>query len=119
MRHFYLDPAVKDNGGTERVPLIGEVDQTQIDAWKAAHPLGIYKVVSESGHVSYFKNPSRHDVNAALAANKNILDPFEQLAGQTWLGGSAEMKTNDTMFLGVMNAIKDKMDGQRAALVNL
>ena len=117
------DHNAKDGGGkapkAERLPFIGEATEQQIEAWKKEHKLGIYQVVSENGHVSYFKNPSRHDVNAALSSNKSVLDPIEELVRSTCIGGSKEMLENDTILLGVMNAVKSKIDGMQATLVNL
>ena len=121
MRHLILDHAAKEHGGkaTERVRLIGEVSEEQIANWKSANKLGIYNVVSENGHVAYFKNPTIHEVNAALNNNKNSLDPIQEFLKITFLGGSNEMLNNDTMLLGAMNAAKVKIDGMRATLVNL
>ena len=119
-RHFLFGPEAGENtGGEQRVPFIGEVDEKQIADWKKLSPLGIYQVVSESGHVGYFRNPNRNEVNCALQKTKQPLDPIIELANLTVLGGSKELLSNDTMFLGILNEIKGKLDGQRAVLVDL
>lgn len=119
-RYFLFGPdATENTGGEQKVLLVGEVDAKQIGEWKAKYPLGIYQVVSESGHVVYFRNPNRNEVNCALQKMKQPLDPIIELASLTVLGGSTEAQTNDTMFLGILNKIKEKLDGQRAVLVDL
>jgi hypothetical protein len=73
------------------------------------------------GHVGYFKNPGRDEVNSALSqADKDTpLDMFAELANSTFLGGSDQILKDEPMFIGLANAIKVKLDGKKAVLVNL
>ncbi len=100
--------------------LIGQVDATQIEAWKKSHANGIYGV-NVDGHIGYFREPNRQDMNCAMSkADKDAaLDMFEDLASSTFIGGSNDIITNDQMFYGVVQRLKEKMDGKKATLVNL
>ena len=119
-RFFRSPDEQSENGGDiPAAPLIGEVSAEQIAAWKSKYPLGIYKVVNQLGHVGYFKNPNRNEVNCALVMNDQPLAPIQELANLTYLGGSDELLKDDTMTLGVYNAIKGKLNGLMTELVNL
>lgn len=100
--------------------LIGQADQAQIDAWKAAYKLGIYALVG-GGHIGYFKCGNRHDVNQSMAkADTNAaLDMYQVYAEATHIGGSTEILTNDKLFKGVAQAIRKDMEGEKFELVNL
>jgi hypothetical protein len=100
--------------------LIGQATDEQVKEWKVKHKYGIYAVTIE-GHIGYFKNPDRHEINCALskADKDNALAVFEMLAGVTFLGGSEELLKDDQMFIGLSNEIKVKLDGKKASLVNL
>lgn len=100
--------------------LIGQATDEQVQEWKARHKYGIYAVTID-GHIGYFKNPNRQEINCALskADKENALAVFEMLASVTFLGGSNELLTDDQMFIGLSNEIKSKLDGKKASLVNL
>ncbi len=117
-RHFLF--AAIDNKPGGKAPLIGQATPEEITAWKKEHPGGIY-AIEVSGHVVYFKNPDRHEMNSALSkAEKDAaLDMFEELATITKLGGSDEPLKDDQMFFGLIQEIRTKMDGLKAKLVNL
>lgn len=119
-KYFLYSPGTGGEGNGGGGGLIGQATAEQIAEWKAKHPLGIYAIVV-GGHVAYFKNPNRHEVNCAMAkADKDkALALFEELCSVTFIGGSEETLKNDSMFLGLCQEIKVKLDGQQAALVNL
>jgi hypothetical protein len=100
--------------------LIGQVSDTQITEWKAKFKYGIY-AIEVDGHVGYFKNPGRHELNCAMSkADKDkALAIFEELANVTFIGGSEEILKEDQMFIGVAQELKEKLDGKKATLVNL
>lgn len=99
---------------------IGTVSEGQIREWKAENKYGIYSIEVD-GHVAYFKNPGRHELNCAMskADNERALDMYEELASLTFLGGSEEVLRDDQMFIGVCQELKVKLEGKRAVLVNL
>lgn len=98
----------------------GQVSLSQIDEWKQKYPYGIY-AVEVDGHVAYFKNPGRHELNCALtkADKEKALAVFEELANITYIGGSEEVLKDDQMFIGICLELKVKLDGKKARLVNL
>ena len=100
--------------------LIGQATESRIAEWKAKHKYGIY-AIEVDGHVGYFKNPGRNELNCALskADRDKALDVFEELANITFIGGSEEILKDDQMFIGVSQELKAKLDGKKAKLVNL
>jgi hypothetical protein len=99
---------------------IGYADEAAVVRMKQENPGGVF-YIETNGHVAYFREPTRHDVNAALA----IADPERPLAvaekfGQLlFLQGSKEVLTQDAMFLGASIALRQKMNGVTAYLGNL
>jgi len=105
---------------TETTELKGQASSTQIEEWKQKYQYGIY-AVEVDGHVAYFKNPGRHELNCALtkADKERALAVFEELASITYIGGSEDVLKDDQMFIGVCQELKVKLDGKKARLVNL
>ncbi len=122
-QHFLFNTGEKDNTGGKQpeaeIAWTGKVSEDQIAKWKKEYPLGIFYVATEEGHIAYFKNPTRNDVNCALRKTAQPLDRLEELFDLTFIGGSDEIKKNDTMLMGVCNKLQTKMDGSMAVLVNL
>jgi len=104
----------------EQILLSGQATDAQIAEWKAKYKYGIYAVEVE-GHVGYFKNPGRNELNCAMskADRDKALNIFEELASITFIGGSKEILEDDQMFIGVSQELKIKLDGKKAKLVNL
>ena len=100
--------------------LTGQASAEQINEWKRKHKTGIYSV-EVAGHIGYFKNPGRHELNCAMskADRERALDIYEELAAVTFIGGSEEILKDDQMFIGVSQELKVKLDGKKAKLVNL
>ena len=100
--------------------MIGQATADQVAAWKKSHKLGIYGVVT-NGHIAYFRKPTRHDVNAALAeaSNEKPLNVGEKFAELTFIGGSDAVLTDDALFLSAVKAIRSQMEGKEAEQVNL
>jgi hypothetical protein len=105
---------------TEQTTLTGQASEEQIAAWKTKHKDGIYAITCGE-HVAYFKNPGRAELNCAMskADKERMLDVYEELANLTWIGGSEALLTDDQMFVGACQILKEKLDGKRAILVNL
>jgi hypothetical protein len=106
--------------GTENTQLTGQQPDEQIQKWKQQNKQGIYSIEAD-GHVAYFKNPNRHEMNCTMskATLDAALDMYEELARLTFLGGSEELLNDDQMFFGLVQQIKVKMEGKKAILVNL
>lgn len=105
------------NGTTQ---ITGLATDAQLKEWKAKYKYGIY-AVEVDGHIAYFKNPDRHDLNCAMrkADRDKALDVFEELAAITFIGGSDEVLKDDQMFIGLSQELKVKLEGKKAQLVNL
>ena len=103
-----------------KIELVGQVNDEQISIWKQKYRLGIYSVEVD-GHIGYFKNPGRNELNCAMskADREKALNIFEELAGITFIGGSEELIKDDQMFIGVSQELKVKLEGKKARLVNL
>ena len=104
----------------QTLPLNGQATEAQIAEWKAKHKCGIYALEAD-GHIAYFKNPGRHELNCAMSKSdkERTLDVYEELAELTFLGGSEEMLRDDQMFIGICHELRAKLDGKKATLVNL
>ncbi len=100
--------------------LTGQQTDEQVNTWKQQYKQGIY-AIEVDGHVGYFKNPNRNEMNCALskASSGLALDMYEELARLTFLGGSEEVINDDQKFFGLVQQIRSKMDGKKAKLVNL
>lgn len=105
---------------TSKSPLRGQVSESQIAEWKAKCKYGIYSIEVE-GHIAYFKNPGRNELNCAMskADKERTLAVFEEFANVTFLGGSEEILTDDQMFIGASQELREKLEGKKATLVNL
>lgn len=108
------------SGGGVKALLVGEATAEEIAAWKVAYKGKVY-ALQVDGHIAYFKNPNRTDMNIAMskATMDSPLDMYETLAKLTKIGGSEEVLTDDDMFYGITQQLKAKMDGKKAVLVNL
>ncbi|MES2701866.1 MAG: hypothetical protein V4649_04460 [Bacteroidota bacterium] len=100
--------------------LKGQASAAQIADWKARHKCGVY-AIEVDGHIGYFKNPGRAELNCALSkADRDMaLAVFEELASVTFIGGSEEILSDDQMFIGISQELKTKLEGKKAVLVNL
>ncbi len=100
--------------------LTGQAPAEQIAEWKARFKYGIY-AVEVDGHIAYFKNPGRDEINYAMskADSDRVLAVFEELANVTFIGGSRDVLEDDQKFIGASQELRVKLDGKRAKLVNL
>jgi hypothetical protein len=99
---------------------IGYADDAAVSRMKQENPGGVF-FIETNGHIAYFREPTRHDVNAALA----VSDPERPLAvaekfGQLlFLQGSKAVLAQDALFLGASIALRQKMNGVTAYMGNL
>ncbi|PQJ12126.1 hypothetical protein CJD36_010090 [Flavipsychrobacter stenotrophus] len=120
MQQKYYAPQGESTGGKPSIVLTGEVSEQQVAEWKAKYKYGIY-ALEVDGHIGYFKNPGRNELNCAMskADRDKALDVFEELATLTFIGGSEELLKDDQMFIGISQELKVKLEGKKARLVNL
>ena len=100
--------------------LTGQATEAQISEWRSKYKYGVY-AIEVDGHVGYFKNPDRNELNCAMskADSEKALAIYEELASLTFIGGSETVLEDDQMFIGVCQEMKVKLDGKKARLVNL
>ena len=120
MQQKYFTAHTEATGGKQTTQLTGEATTTQIAEWKAKYKYGIY-ALEVDGHIAYFKNPGRNELNCAMskADRDKALDIFEELTNLTFIGGSEDVLKDDQMFIGISQEMKIKLEGKKAKLVNL
>src|SRR5690606_23736471 len=99
---------------------IGQATKEQIADWKKNNPKGVY-AVEVGGHIGYFRNPTRQDINMAASQldADNPIDYFETIMRDTQIGGSNALVEDDELYLGALNQVRKKIEGKKARLVNL
>jgi hypothetical protein len=96
----------------------GEVNQEQIDAWKKQH--GEVKALIIDGHIGYLKKPDRKTIGyASTVGSKDPIKFNEIILNNCWLGGSEDIKTDDSLFLSAGQVLADLIQVKEAELVNL
>ncbi|MPL87579.1 hypothetical protein SDC9_33580 [bioreactor metagenome] len=96
----------------------GEVNQEQIDAWKKQH--GEVKALIIDGHIGYLKKPDRKTLGyASTVGSKDPIKFNEIILSNCWLGGSEDIKTDDSLFLSAGQVLADLIQVKEAELVNL
>lgn len=74
----------------------------QIAEWKKQH-VYVYALKSQNADkIAYLRKPTRQELSYASTAGAN--DPLkfnDSILKSCWLGGDEEIKTNDTLFLGI------------------
>lgn len=100
--------------------LIGLADAALIEKMKKENPAGVFFIES-NGHIAYFREPTRHDMNTALAQadNEKPLAVPEKFGDLLFIGGSKVVLTNDLMFAGAVPKLRIKLNGIPALLGNL
>lgn len=98
--------------------LIGEVDQTQIDAWKKLH--GKVYTYKCDGRICYLKPVGRDAYS--LATSKISTSPAkynETIIEQCWLGGDDTLRTQDNYYFGLKDITDELMDKKAGELGEL
>lgn len=122
----------------EKAKLIGEVDQAQIDKWKADPKcLGIVGIIV-GGHIAYVKRPDRNIVSYALSQMSFAMTPSnnsleqakiemslgkmykqgEAVLSNCWLGGSEEIRTDNKLWTGACMKAGELIEYEEAELKN-
>lgn len=99
--------------------LIGQLSTDKIAELKELNKR-IY-AVEVGGHVAYFREPTRKDINASASQldQDSPMDYFETIMRDTIIGGSDAVITDDALYLGALNQVRKKIEGEKAVLVNL
>ena len=94
---------------------MAEVTKEQIESWKKKH--GDVFEVKVDGRTAYLKKPDRKVLGAASVLGKD--DPMkynETLLENCWLGGDEEIKTDDSLFLGVSSVLAEIIEIKKAEI---
>lgn len=94
---------------------MAEVTKEQIESWKKKH--GDVFEVNVDGKTAYLKKPDRKVLGAASVLGKD--DPMkynEILLENCWLGGDEEIKTDDSLFLGVSSVLAEIIEIKKAEI---
>ncbi|MFU8843484.1 MAG: hypothetical protein ACNA7V_06705 [Bacteroidales bacterium] len=98
--------------------LTGEASPEQIELWKKKHR-DIFRLVVD-GHVGYFKKPDRKTLSyATVAGAKDPIKFNEVLMNNCWVGGSEEIKTDDSLFFSASGKLAELIEIKEAELVKL
>jgi hypothetical protein len=96
-----------------------KVTQTQIDAWKKKHG-DIFKIAFEDGKEVFIKKPDRKTLSYAMTkAQTNPLGFAEVILNNCFLGGDADVKTDDDYFLGASAQLEQVMEVKSAEIKKL
>jgi hypothetical protein len=94
-----------------------KIDQAQIDAWKKLYD-NVFKL-SVGGKVCFVRSVDRKIMSYVSQLAKDPIKYNEALLESCWLGGDTEIKTNDSLFISVMDKLADLMDFQESELEKL
>ena len=83
--------------------LVGQVDQEQINKWKAVHK-DVYAVTVD-GSICYLKKPNRATMSHMATLASNPIRANEVLLNDTWLAGDESIKEDDDKFFGVTSQV--------------
>ncbi|MCD8030078.1 MAG: hypothetical protein LUF04_10385 [Bacteroides sp.] len=92
--------------------------EQKISEWKEKY--GEVFQVEVDGHVAYLRKPTRKALGAAAVVGKS--DPMkynEILLTNCWLEGDEEIKTDDSLFLGVSAQLAELIEIKEATLKKL
>ena len=98
---------------------MAKVDQKQIDAWKKKHG-DIFKIDFEDGKEVFLKKPDRKVLSLSMTkAQTNPLGFAEVILNNCFLGGDADVKTDDDYFLGASAQLEKVMEVKSAEIKKL
>lgn len=104
---------------------IGQATAEQIAEWKTRSKDGSIAQITvrdRAGeeHVCYLRTPERREISAASVASR--VDPLkfgETLLRQCWMGGDAEIRTDDHLFLAAAGKATELVEVGEAELEKL
>ncbi|WP_165027096.1 hypothetical protein [Dysgonomonas sp. ZJ279] len=116
--------------------LIGEVDQAQIDKWKAdPKNKGVHGIVV-GGHIGYVRTPDLNVISYALrhtsfkmsmdggstdGVEMNMGDMYkkgEAVLVNCWIGGSEDIRSNNKLYVGACMSAGNLIEYETAELKN-
>jgi hypothetical protein len=103
----------------KKIIAVADCTPAQIEAWKKEHGK-VWAYTTEDGKTGYFKRPSRSTVDASSAlAQQHPIQSNELLAKDCFLGGDAEIISEDKYFYGLgvwLSGLIEKVQGELTEL---
>ncbi|MBO7441251.1 MAG: hypothetical protein J6U21_16385 [Bacteroidales bacterium] len=94
-----------------------EATEKQIADWKKKHG-EVYKVTVD-GKSCYLHKPDRKTLAYVSTAKDNPIRMSELMLNNCWIDGDEEIKTDDALFLGVVQQMGTLISIKQAELVKL
>lgn len=94
-----------------------EATEKQIADWKKKHG-EVYKVTVD-GKSCYLHKPDRKTLAYVSTAKDNPIRMSELMLNNCWIDGDEEIKTDDALFLGVIQQMGALISIKQAELVKL
>lgn len=102
----------------KKLKQIGAVAPEQIEAWKESYK-EIFAVTVDN-HIAYLKRPDRKSLSyASSIGTKDPIKFNEILLNNCWLGGSEDIKKDDSLFLSASSKLAELLEVKEAELVKL
>ncbi len=94
-----------------------EATEKQIADWKKKHG-EVYKITVD-GKSCYLHKPDRKTLAYVSTAKDNPIRMSELMLNNCWIDGDEEIKTDDALFLGVVQQMGALISIKQAELVKL
>jgi hypothetical protein len=95
-----------------------EINEKLIAELKAKHPGKELYLVTVEGKGCILRSPSRQDLSYASVV-KDPIKLNEVLLNQLWVAGDEEMKTDDSLFMGVCAKMEEVLKIKEAEIKKL
>lgn len=95
-----------------------EIPQSKIDEWKEQYDAVFRIGPTEQGFVAYARNATRQEISFC----STIKDPVrfnEALLNKCWLDGDEEIKSKDSIFMGLAGQIAQLMHSEEVKMEKL
>ena len=93
-----------------------EITQEQIKKWKEQHK-ELFQITVE-GKTCVLRTPNRQDLSYASVV-KDPIKMSETLLNRLWVDGDEEMKTDDSLFMAVVNKMDEVLKVKEAEVKKL
>lgn len=93
--------------------------EANIEDWKKKYKT-VHKLTIDD-KVAYLRNPDRKTLSLAMSriAKNDIMGGSEAILENCWLGGDAEIKTDDDLFMAAVGKVGDLIQVKEAELEKL
>ena len=97
----------------------GQVSPAQIALWRKKHGK-IWAIIVDGDKACYLRKPTRQEVSVALiVGQRNPIGSAESIINSCWLGGCEEIRTDDDLFLSVVEGMPSMIEYKLVEVKNL